>query len=159
MYLNSLLGIIYNIPLRAAFFGWFIAQLLKVPIYYYVDGVLDWKRFFGSGGMPSSHSSSIIAATTSIGMSAGFDSSVFAIALVISVIVMYDAAGVRRAAGKHAAVLNEILEMFNKDEEITDEKLKELIGHTPVEVFVGAWLGVLVGVIVTLASLAITKVH
>lgn len=147
--MNSLLGIFRNTAIIAAFFGWLTAQILKVPIGYYLDGVFDWKRCAASGGMPSSHSAAVCAAATTIGMLEGFNTSIFAVCAVLSAIVMYDAAGVRRAAGKHAKVLNEIVKIFRENKELTDEKLKEWIGHTPFEVFIGAWLGILVGFVVT----------
>ncbi len=147
--MSSILGIFRNPALIAAFFGWLIAQLLKIPIGYYLTRQWQWKRALSSGGMPSSHTASIIAAAITIGFFQGFDSAVFAAIAVMAVIVMYDATGVRRAAGKHAKILNELMELFKGNGELTDEKLKEWIGHTPVEVFVGAWLGVLVGVIVS----------
>ena len=150
--LHDLAGIFSNVVLLCAFLGWLFAQLLKVPIYYFVDGKIEWKRALSSGGMPSSHTSAFCAATTCIGMREGFHSSLFGLALVMCVVVMYDATGVRRAAGKHAAILNEIVEFMRGEVELTDEKLKEWIGHTPLEVFVGAWLGIIIGMVVTLLS-------
>lgn len=150
--MNAFFGIFLNVGLRCAFFGWLVAQLLKIPIYYVTDGKIEWKRALSSGGMPSSHSASVVAVTTSIGLTEGFASSIFALALVFSIVVMYDATGVRRAAGKHAAILNDIMDMFRGEAELTDERLKEWIGHTPFEVFIGAWLGIIVGIIVTLIS-------
>lgn len=105
-----------------------------------------------SGGMPSSHSSAICATTASIGMIEGYQSSTFALAVVMSAVVMFDAAGVRRATGTHAALLNEIVDILRGQKELTDARLKEWIGHTPFEVFVGAWIGLITGIITTLIS-------
>lgn len=158
--LRNVWGIFQNLPIRAAFFGWLIASLIKVPINYYLDGKINFKKAFSSGGMPSSHSAAICAATTTIGMVEGFNSSIFGLAIVISAVVMYDAAGVRRATGKHAVILNSIVSivsMLSGTEEFTDEKLKELIGHTPYEVILGAWLGIAVGICSTLISMALWR--
>lgn len=95
--------------------------------------------------MPSSHTAAAWASATTIGMFHGFDGPIFAVAALFAVIVMYDATGVRRAAGHHAKILNEFIELFKEDRELTHEKLKEWIGHTPLEVFFGFWLGVIVG--------------
>lgn len=111
---------------------------------------MEWKRALSSGGMPSSHSASICATTVSIGMIEGFHSSVFALAAVMSAVVMFDAAGVRRATGKHAALLNEIVDILRGQKELTDARLKEWIGHTPFEVFVGTWIGLITGIVTTL---------
>jgi len=150
--LHDLTGLFSNVILRCAFFGWLIAQLLKVPIYYIMDNKLDWRRALSSGGMPSSHSAAICAATMSIGLIEGFHTSIFGLAFVISIVVMYDASGVRRAAGQHAVILNEIVDVMRAEVELTEDRLKEWIGHTPLEVFVGAWLGVITGIVVTLVS-------
>ena len=105
---------------------------------------IDLRRFIGSGGMPSSHSAFVIALTTAVGYETGLRSAEFAICVVVAFVVMYDASGVRRAAGKQAKILNKIIENFgNENLEVTGERLKELIGHTPFEVFAGAILGIL----------------
>ena len=100
-----------------------------------------------SGGMPSSHSALVVSMATSIGYANGFNSSIFALSATVALIVMYDAAGVRRAAGKQAAVLNEIVEELQAHRGIREEKLKELLGHTPIEVIAGAALGILIAFI------------
>lgn len=150
--MSSLTGIVKNPVLIAAFFGWFIAQLLKIPIGRYIDKRWNWKRGLSSGGMPSSHTAAVCAGATVIGMFQGFDSMIFGIAALFCVVVMYDATGVRRATGKHAEILNEIISAFQTDEDLPEEKLKEWIGHTPFEVFVGFWLGILVGFVVAHVS-------
>lgn len=138
-----------NKILLCATLGWFIAQFLKVIFVLVSEKKFDIRRFVGSGGMPSSHSSFVLALTTAVGYETGLDSALFAVCIVFSFIVMYDAAGVRRAAGKQAEILNNIIEnhkQFNLA--TTGERLKELLGHTPKQVFVGAILGILISVIV-----------
>jgi acid phosphatase family membrane protein YuiD len=132
--------------LQVAFLSWFIAQLLKVVLTLVRYNRLDISRMVGSGGMPSSHSAFVMSITTAIGLREGFGSALFALAVVLSLVVMYDAAGVRRAAGKQAKVLNEIVEQMERHEQVSGEKLKELLGHTPVEVIAGAVLGIAIAV-------------
>ncbi len=130
--------------------SWFVAQVLKVPLYYAVEHKLDWRRLVGSGGMPSSHSAMVIALMLSIGFTQGFDTPIFGICVVLSLIVMYDAMGVRRETGTQATVINHILrEVFVAGHRISDEELKELIGHTPFEVLGG----ILIGTVTTLLYL------
>lgn len=101
------------------------------------------RRFVETGGMPSSHSASVAALSTAVGLQEGFTSALFGVSLYFSLIVMYDAAGLRRNAGKQATVLNRLIERHFKDSEHETQKLMELLGHTPFEVFIGAALGVL----------------
>jgi acid phosphatase family membrane protein YuiD len=137
----------YNKVLWISILAWFVAQCIKVILTIILGKKLDLTRFVGSGGMPSSHSALVVSMSTSIGMQEGFRSVVFALSVAVALIVMYDAAGVRRAAGKQAEVLNDILEEFQAHRDIPEEKLKELLGHTPVEVIAGAALGILVSII------------
>ncbi|HCS74309.1 MAG TPA: hypothetical protein DIW17_10595 [Clostridiales bacterium] len=127
--------------------AWLIAQVLKVFLTLILDKRWDFTRFIGSGGMPSSHSAIMTCMTTSIGMQEGFNSSIFALSVAATLVVMYDAAGVRRAAGKQAVVLNEIVRELQTQHTVTEGKLKELLGHTPIEVIAGAILGILVAVL------------
>ena len=122
--------------------AWFIAQLIKIIIDLVKSRSIDMKLLTSSGGMPSSHSAFVTSLATSIGMTQGFDSTQFAITFVLCMVVMYDAAGVRRAAGKQAAVINDIAEIMENYGFKMDENLKELLGHTPVEVAAGAVLGI-----------------
>ena len=123
-------------------FAWITAQVLKVPLYYLVEHRLDWKRLVGSGGMPSSHSAMVVALMLSVGLTQGFDTTAFGICVVLSLIVMYDAIGVRRETGTQATVINRILkEVFVSGHRISDDELKELIGHTPFEVLGGIFVG------------------
>jgi acid phosphatase family membrane protein YuiD len=124
--------------------AWFIAQFLKVILTIISVKKLDLTRFIGSGGMPSSHAALVVSLATSIGLQEGFNSPIFALSLVVALVVMYDAAGVRRAAGKQAAVLNEIVAELQSLHTIREEKLIELLGHTPVEVIAGAALGIII---------------
>ena len=129
----------------SAMVGNFLAQLYKFIVYLIVYKQLNFKRFFQTGGMPSSHSSFMMAMTTSTGLIAGFNSVPFAIALTIALVVMYDAAGLRRAVGRQASVLNQIVsEIFSEHPHLSSQRFRELLGHTPIEVFVGAILGVAV---------------
>ncbi len=138
-------AIINNRTITVPMFAWFLAQLLKVINVLVSSKKIDFTRFIGSGGMPSSHSAFIVSLTTVVAKIKGIDSVEFGISLAVSLIVMYDAAGVRRAAGKQAKVLNQLIYSHN-DKVQFDEKLKELLGHSPFEVFMGALLGILIGI-------------
>lgn len=119
-------------------------QLFKVLYKRFDEGIWDFSRFFGAGGMPSSHSALVTCITTMIGKNLGINSELFAVCLAFSIIVMYDAAGVRRAVGKQAHILNDIL----RNQKLTNaEKLQEMTGHTPFQVLVGAIIGFIAGII------------
>ena len=142
-------ALLANRVLLAALTGWFVAQVFKVILTFIIHKRGDFSRMFGSGGMPSSHSSFICALATSVGISRGFQSVEFAISVALALIVMYDAAGVRRSAGEQAAAINKIIQdMMKRGSGLTQMHLNELIGHTPFEVVVGALLGVLVGILI-----------
>ena len=134
--------ILSNAAIWIPFFSWCTVQIFKFVMELLIHKKLDVRRLWGSGGMPSSHSATVMALTTVAGIYEGLDSFAFAACFVFSIIVMYDAAGVRRAAGKQARVLNQIL-AAKKNEINVQEKLVELLGHTPIEVFVGAIFGVI----------------
>lgn len=120
-----------------------IAQTIKFSLHIIFDRKIDFRLFTTTGGMPSAHSAFVVGLSTTVGLICGFQSIVFAIALVNALVVMYDAAGVRRAAGRQAACLNRIMDDFYKHEiQEIGGKLKELLGHTPYQVFWGAVLGV-----------------
>ncbi len=124
-----------------------LAQVYKFVVYFIAHKQFNFKRLFQTGGMPSSHSSFMMAMTTSVGLLDSINSVTFAIALTVALVVMYDAAGLRQAVGKQAAVLNQIVaEIFSEHPNLSSQKFKELLGHTPVEVLVGALLGVTVAV-------------
>jgi acid phosphatase family membrane protein YuiD len=131
--------------LLPALLAWAIAQVLKVCIISVRKRHLDLRVLAETGGMPSSHSAIVAALTTTIGRLNGVTSDVFAIALIFSVVVMYDAQGVRRAAGLQAAILNRLVDDLMARQGIHETRLRELLGHTPVEVLVGAALGIAVG--------------
>ncbi len=123
--------------------SWFIAQSVKVVSVIITQRRIDFTRFIGSGGMPSSHAAFVVSLATVAGRSKGWDSVEFAISLALSLVVMYDAAGVRRAAGKQAQALNKLI--YSQNDVQFDESLKELLGHTPFQVIMGAALGILIG--------------
>jgi acid phosphatase family membrane protein YuiD len=127
--------------------AWTIAQAAKVILYSVRERRLNLRVLAVTGGMPSSHSAIVMGLTTAIGKYSGPTSPQFAIALIFSFVVMYDAAGLRRAAGRQAAILNRLVEDLVHMRGVQEQKLRELLGHTPVEVLVGAVLGVVVGLI------------
>ncbi|KAK8488375.1 hypothetical protein V6N11_072808 [Hibiscus sabdariffa] len=128
-------------------FAWFIAQSMKVFLNFFVERKWDFRILFASGGMPSSHSALCTALTTSVAICHGIADSLFPVCLGFSLIVMYDAIGVRRHAGMQAAVLNMIVEDLFQGHPISQRKLKELLGHTPSQVLAGAMLGIVVACI------------
>ena len=138
-----------NPIIDCALLAWFLAQLIKVVLDLALLGKMEWQRFFSSGGMPSSHSALVVAATTAIGMRDGFGGTVFALAVILSAVVMYDACNVRRSAGDTARLVNKLLEHMEK---LTAEdlagNLREVMGHTPLQVLMGALLGLGVGLLV-----------
>lgn len=136
---NKLIGV--------AALSWAVAQIIKIIIDLVENRTLDLRLITSSGGMPSSHTSFVTSLGFSVGFTEGFDTPFFAICFVLAMVVMYDAAGVRRAAGKQAAVLNIIMDRMESRGLKIDVKLKELLGHTPVEVGAGAVLGFVVAFI------------
>jgi len=132
-----------NRVLLAALSWWAIAQLLKVPINYAVQRRIDLRLWVSAGGMPSSHAALVCALATGVALRNGVNSSLFAVCVALAMIVMYDATGVRQAAGKQAAILNIILDELFQGHPISEERLKELLGHTRIQVIVGALMGIL----------------
>ena len=126
---------------------WFCIQLFKVVCDLVTTKKFNFKRIMGAGGMPSSHSAIVTGLATLIGKYEGVNTPIFAVSLILALVVMYDACGVRRAAGKQAAVLNKIIETPGLTGVQVRERLVEALGHTPVQVFVGALIGVVVGLI------------
>ena len=124
------------------FVTWFGIQLFKVLYKRVHEGVWDIERILGAGGMPSSHSAIAVSLATMIGKNVGWDTPIFALSVIFSLVVMYDAAGVRRAVGKQARILNDIL---NNQKLSNAEKLQEMTGHTPIQVAAGALIGIIVG--------------
>jgi acid phosphatase family membrane protein YuiD len=146
--LESFIKILYNKALIIPVLSFFTAQLVKVIIESIKCRRFVKKRFVGSGGMPSSHASFVSSLATCIGMLDGFDSTTFAISFVAAIVVMYDAAGVRRAAGTHARIINS-LRVYDENDSYKDLKLREEIGHTPLEVMIGSALGIFISFILT----------
>ena len=133
-----------NTAFWSAVLAYAVASFLKVVVKYVKTRQLRPSLFISTGGMPSSHSAFLTAAATSIGLTEGFDSAIFAFSAVMALVVMYDAQGVRRAAGKQAAAINRIIANFEDLNKILEKELKEILGHTPFEVFAGGGLGVLI---------------
>jgi len=147
--------ILANYPLVAALLGIIIAQTIKVPIRLIITKEFKPGLAFSTGGMPSSHSAAVAALTTGIGMLEGIQSPLFAAACIFSVIVMFDASGIRRQAGEQAVIINQLINDFqdfvegtkawkDKKEDEKRQELKEIMGHQPIEVFVGALLGIVI---------------
>lgn len=134
-----------NKILEIVLFSLITAQALKVVTSLFTEKKINFRRFLDTGSMPSSHTASVVSLATAVGIQKGIASTFFAISIVFAVVVMYDATGVRRAAGKQASVLNKIVENIKKKDGlvIIEENLKELLGHTPKEVFGGAILGII----------------
>mgnify|MGYP000749805126 FL=1 len=126
---------------------WFGIQLFKVIWDLVTTKKFNFKRILGAGGMPSSHSAVVTSLATLIGKNIGVGTPMFAMALIFAFVVMYDAAGVRRAAGKQARLLNKLIETPGLSGVQVSEKLVEVLGHTPFQVFVGAIIGIIVGCI------------
>ncbi len=155
----STLAILQNTPLWAALFSIFFAQFVKIPIHYLVTKKIDWKLFTSTGGMPSSHSAAVTSLCTAIAFEAGLDSPLFAVATIFAVIVMFDATGVRFQAGQQAIIINQLridFQLFvdqtkgwaHKKNEEKMKELKTLLGHKPMEVFMGALTGILISIII-----------
>ena len=147
--MDIVFDIIGNRVIQAAPLGWGTAQALKVILTLCISRRFDHTRVLGSGGMPSSHSAMTCAMLTVIGFREGFSSSIFALAFCFAGVVMYDASGVRRSAGRNAAVINRIVESLTTNGFTLDEEhLKELVGHTPIQVMAGALLGIFLGALI-----------
>ena len=150
--MDALVDLFTNRLLLVPLICWIISQLIKVVINVIVEKQFSSERLFGDGGMPSGHSATVTGLMSVAGWCYGFDSIIFAICFILAVIVMHDAMGVRRETGKQAATIKQLADALNgliteRDEQVRVEKLKELVGHTPLQVFFGLLLGVLVSVI------------
>jgi len=145
--MNWLSDLLQNHILINALSAWAVAQVLKTIIFAFTNKDWSWERLFGDGGMPSGHSATVTAMATTAGIEYGLASPIFAIAAILAIVVMHDAMGVRMEAGKHAQALNELLEMLSSVKEAPEVKLKELLGHTPLQVCCGAVLGLLIALI------------
>jgi uncharacterized protein len=145
--------LLQNHVLIAVVIAWWIAQVSKPFIFYLTDREWDWSLWFSAGGMPSTHSAIMVAATVAIGMQEGFSSPLFALGVSICMVVLYDATGVRRQAGEHARIINAMIDDLTHGHPLKEEHLKELLGHTPRQVVGGVILGAIV------AILTITIIH
>jgi len=148
--MNNFNVIFANQPLVAGFLAWFIAQLIKMILALKHGMNRDaFKRFWASGGFPSSHSAAVTALAAACGIKFGFDSAYFAIAAVFALVIIYDAFTLRQEAGKHAEILNRVIEDFYRYKRFEAKHLKELLGHTRFEVFFGFLLGIAIAIIAT----------
>lgn len=134
--------IISNQPLLAALFASFIAQILKVLIDFSFNRTWNWVLLLRAGGMPSSHSALVAGLAHSIGLNFGYNSSLFAVACVLAIVVIYDATGIRRQAGKHAEIINQMIRELASGHPLKQEQLREVLGHTPLESLAGMILGI-----------------
>ncbi len=141
---TDFLHILSNKPLIIDLIAWALAQALKVPIEYLKTRQWNWALLFRAGGMPSSHASLIAGVTHAVGLYYGFTTPLFALCFVIAMIVIYDATGIRRQAGKHAEIINRMIIDLASGHPLKEEELKEVLGHTPIEAFFGTLLGIII---------------
>jgi acid phosphatase family membrane protein YuiD len=141
-------NIFHNEMFISAFLAWFIAQLLKLLVHSILERKFEFYPIFNDGGMPSVHSALVSGLAASAALCYGLSSGIFAVSTVLAIVVMHDASGIRRQSGKHAEVINDIIEIL-KDESFPDPimKLKEVLGHTPLQVFMGCLLGITVALL------------
>jgi acid phosphatase family membrane protein YuiD len=136
----NLLGVFHNQVLVATLIAWGVAQTIKLPIEFLQTRKWNWALLLRAGGMPSSHSALVTAAAHAVGLTIGFDTPVFAVSLALAMVVIYDATGIRRQAGKHAEIINAMVQGLVEGHPLRQEQLREVLGHSPVEALVGvAW--------------------
>jgi acid phosphatase family membrane protein YuiD len=140
----NLADLFANRILISGIIAWSLAQIIKVPLNYLTDRRWDWALLLRAGGMPSSHSALVTAVAHTIGLFSGFDTPVYALSVAIAIIVIYDATGIRRQAGKHAEVINAMIRDLTHGHPLQEERLREVLGHTPLEAVGGMFLGLLV---------------
>ncbi|HQP91564.1 MAG TPA: divergent PAP2 family protein [Candidatus Omnitrophota bacterium] len=140
-------AVLHNHVLMVTLFAWAVAQTIKVALGVLRTKRFDFRWFIGTGGMPSAHAAGSSAMAVIIGIDYGFDTVAFALATVFAIVTMFDAQGVRRSTGKQAAILNKVLDDIYWKGKIQEDRLKELIGHTPIEVFMGSIIGILLAII------------
>lgn len=143
----KLLALFQNQPLIAGLAAWLLAQIIKIPLDFFRTGKWNWALLLTTGGMPSSHSSLMTGTVFAIGLYHGFDNPLFALGVAITMIVTYDAAGVRRQAGIHAQRINVLFDELLRGHIFSDKDLREVLGHTPLEVIGGILLGLIVATI------------
>ena len=133
-----------NPPLVAALIAWFLAQFVKPPLNYFRYGKWNWALLLRAGGMPSSHSALVAAMAHGVGMYQGFATPIFAVAFAVAMVVIYDATGIRRQAGKHARIINQMITDLASGHPLKQEQLREVLGHTPMEAIAGTILGIVI---------------
>ncbi len=144
---NPVIIVFQNKIFLLTLFSWLTAQCIKIGLGVIFEKKFNFKWLLGTGGMPSAHAAAVTALAFSVGLEIGYDTPLFIATFVFAFITMFDAQGVRRAAGKQAAVLNKMVDELYQKMEIEPERLKELLGHTPIEVFAGAFLGMMIALI------------
>ena len=141
------LSLFKNYTFKITIIAWFFAQCIKVALGIVKQKKFDFRWFIGTGGMPSSHAAGASALAVSCGLSYGFDSPIFTLAVVFAIVTMFDAQGVRRYTGKQAQILNKILDDIYWQGRVEEHRLKELIGHTPFQVLIGALIGITIAMV------------
>jgi uncharacterized protein len=144
----DLLDVFDNRVLIACMSAWSLVQVLKLPIEYLISRRWNWSLLFRAGGMPSSHTALVTSVAHAIGLTSGFDSGLFALSVVLAMVVIYDATGIRRQAGRHAEIINTIVQDLVEGHPLRQEQLREVLGHSPLEALVGLLIGVGVAQIV-----------
>ena len=139
-------NIFQNHVLLTGLIGWIVAQALKLPIDLLQNRHWNWALFFAAGGMPSSHSALVTSTAAAVGLHYGFDNPIFAVAVTVAMVVVYDATGIRRQAGMQAQKINVLVEELLQGHPISQEHLREVLGHTPLEALGGVFLGLVVAV-------------
>ncbi len=137
----SIVNVIHNSALIAALLAWTIAQIVKLPIEFFRHGHWNWSLLFSAGGMPSSHSALVTAVAHAIGLTQGFGSGAYALGVVLAMVVIYDATGIRRQAGRHAEIINAMVQDLVEGHPLREEQLRVVLGHSPAEALVGMLLG------------------
>jgi hypothetical protein len=140
----SLASIFSNQVLWAGVAAWAVAQIIKVPYSYLQEKRWNWSLLFRAGGMPSSHAALVTAITHAVGLYVGFDDPLFAVAFMVAMVVVYDATGIRRQAGLHAALINAMIDDLASGHVLKSEQLLEVLGHTPLEALAGVVMGLIV---------------
>lgn len=144
----KLLGLFSNPVLIAGVAAWSLAQLVKVPWSFLTTRRWDWSLLLRAGGMPSSHSALVASIAHATGLFVGFDTPIFAVALGMAIIVIYDATGIRRQAGLHAEIINAMIQDLARGHPLKGQELIELLGHTPLEAFAGMALGIIIAQVI-----------
>ncbi|MDP2943331.1 MAG: divergent PAP2 family protein [Candidatus Omnitrophota bacterium] len=145
---NSVFSILQNKVFLATLIAWVAAQTIKILINSVKEKRFNFRWLVSTGGMPSAHSAGVMSLATAVGIQEGFDSTVFIATLMFALVIAFDAQGVRRATGQQAEILNKILEDIYWRRKIQEDRLKELIGHTPFEVLVGSVIGIVIATLV-----------